>query len=58
MTAQRTISIETWGSRTTLVILPRTVDKPSRTFKSGGDALAAADQLRRQHGWPIQDRRL
>jgi len=55
MSDQRTITLEAWGRRTAVVILPRKVDRPSRTFKSAVEALAFAEQLRQQHGWPIRD---
>ena len=48
------IRIETWGKRTAVCIVPRRVDRPSRTFGSSSEALACADDLSRQHGWPIE----
>ena len=57
MSAQRTIAIETWGSKIAVVILPRTVDQPSRKFKSAEEALSLAQVLHAANGWPIEDRR-
>ena len=48
------IRLEQWGKRTAVVIVPRRVDRPSRTFATSNDALAFAAELSREHSWPIE----
>lgn len=57
MSDPRIIAIERWGRTTAVVLLPRKVDQRTKTFRTAADALAFAEQLRKQHGWPIVDRR-
>lgn len=60
MTITRTrfkIVITNWGSRVAVIIEPRQVDKPSRSFRDPAEALAFAKELGRVEGWPIEDRR-
>jgi hypothetical protein len=57
MSAHPIVSIETWERTTAVVLLPRRVDRPTRTFRTSAEALEYADKLRRDHGWPIQDSR-
>ena len=48
------IRLEQWGRRTAVVVLPRRVDRPSRVFTHSDEAVAFAEDLSRQHGWPVE----
>ena len=54
---QRTIHLTecVFGGRFVVSIEPRRVDRPSREFRTHGEARTLADALHLKHGWPIID---
>jgi hypothetical protein len=51
------IAISNWERRFAVSIEPRTVDRPTQSFRSSDEATAFAELVRRLEGWPIVDRR-
>lgn len=45
-----------FGGRYVVSIQPRRVDRPSREFRTYGEARTLADALRLRHGWSISDK--
>lgn len=44
-----------FGGRYVVSIQPRRVDRPSREFRTYGEARTLADALRLKHGWSVID---
>ena len=44
-----------FGGRYVVSIQPRRVDRPSREFRTYGEARTLADALRLKHGWTVID---
>ena len=44
-----------FGGRYVVSIEPRRVDRPSREFRTYGEARTLADALRLKHGWTVID---
>ena len=57
MTETRTITINecVFGGRYVVTIEPRRIDRPSREFRTYGEARTLADALRLKHGWTVID---
>jgi hypothetical protein len=45
-----------FGGRFVVSIEPRRVDRPSREFRTYGEARTLADGLRLKHGWAVVDK--
>ena len=45
-----------FGERFVVSIEPRRVDRPSREFRTYGEARTLADALHLKHGWQIEDK--
>lgn len=45
-----------FGGRFVVSIEPRRIDRPSREFRTFGEARTLADALHLKHGWAVEDK--
>lgn len=51
------VQLDPWGRRTLVTIEPRTVDRPTQSFRDDAAAMAYAEALSKAEGWLIVDKR-